>query len=95
VGRVLPAAMPRSGENWSAGQGSLRIQCEFGLSQKLRLTKVRFRRKAAVRMISGLRNQLRSTAYVAPMNCATGPSRFPMPSGTSSDHRTALEPYQP
>ena len=30
--------------------------------------------------------KLQSTAYVAPMNCASGPSRFPMPSGTSSDH---------
>jgi hypothetical protein len=31
-------------------------------------------------------------AYLAPMNCTSGPSRFPMPSGTSFDHGAALEP---
>jgi hypothetical protein len=31
-------------------------------------------------------------AYLSPMNCTSGPSRFPMPSGTSFDHRAALEP---
>jgi hypothetical protein len=31
-------------------------------------------------------------AYLTLMNCTSGSSRFPMPSGTSFDHRAALEP---
>jgi SAM-dependent methyltransferase len=39
--------------------------------------------------------ELQSAVYVALMNCNSDPYRFPIAAGTSSDHRPALEPYEP